>query len=91
MQAVLDPHLLAGLGLILGVDARGVVTGLHQHGVQPNGASGSAQAVARSMIDALGPHPRRVMCAASVLGNVFWEGAVASASPERSSHWPARA
>jgi len=40
--------------------------------------SGSAQAVARSMIDALGPHPRHVMCAASVLGNVFWEGAVAS-------------
>ena len=40
--------------------------------------SGSAQAVARAVIEGLGPRARRVMCAASVIGNVFWEGAVAS-------------
>jgi tetratricopeptide (TPR) repeat protein len=40
--------------------------------------SGSAQAVARAVVEGLDPRPRRFLCAASVLGNVFWEGAVAS-------------
>ena len=47
-------------------------------GVSRDTLSGSAQAVARAVIEALAPRPRRVMCAASVIGNVFWEGAVAS-------------
>ncbi|MBK8258062.1 MAG: protein kinase [Polyangiaceae bacterium] len=38
----------------------------------------SAPAVARAVIDNLSDRARRVVGAASVLGNVFWEGAVAS-------------
>jgi len=40
--------------------------------------TGSAPATARALVESLSPRARRVLGAASVLGNVFWEGAVAS-------------
>ena len=40
--------------------------------------SDSAQAVARAVVEGLSPRARRLLGAASVVGNVFWEGAVAS-------------
>jgi tetratricopeptide (TPR) repeat protein len=51
---------------------------LARSGASTDDTAGGPQAIARALIESLSPHERRLLGAASVLGNLFWEGAVAA-------------